>query len=53
VDPNHKVRACAITFCNLETLIQICVIYSVVSDRGLHQGIVSDIGLSVGMKMCG
>ena len=52
-DLDHKVRACAVTFCNSETLIQICMIYAVVSDSGLHKGIVADIGLSVEMKMCG
>jgi len=36
VDMDHKVRACAVTFCISETLIQISVIYTVVSDSGLH-----------------
>ena len=53
MDLNHEVRACAVTLYNSTTLTQICMIYCVVSDRGLHQGIVSDIGLSVEMKMCG
>jgi hypothetical protein len=36
-DLDHKVRACAIAYCISETLVQqICMIYAVVSDSGLH-----------------
>ena len=51
---NHnKVRASVITFCNSQTLIQNCLLYVMIYDSGLQQGIMLDIGLSVEMKMCG
>jgi hypothetical protein len=52
-DLGHKVSAAAITSCNLETHIQICVICVVVSESGLHQRIMVDIGLPVEMKLWG
>jgi hypothetical protein len=52
-DLDRKVRAAAIIFLNLETHIQICMIYVVVSDSGLHQRIMVDTGLSVELKMWG
>ena len=51
---NHnKVRTSAITFCNSQTLIQNCLIYVMVYECGLQQGIMLNVCLFVGMKMCG
>ena len=50
VQNHNKVITFTITFCNSEILIQNCLIYVLIYECGLQQGI---IGLSVEMKMCG